>query len=118
MEINCQDYQVAYDKDALTVTLQGELALMGMGEYPPIAKLLSQALDDATQQQSEYLTLDLRNLKFLNSSGINIISKFVIKVRRAKGVKMIIKGSDSIPWQEKSLVNLKRLLPSMVVEIS
>lgn len=117
MDIKGQEYQVTYDQAALTVTFQGELALMGMGEYPPIADLLDQTLEDASSQEPATLTLDLRELKFLNSSGINVISKFVIKVRRAGGVKMTIKGSDSIPWQAKSLVNLKRLLPSMVVDL-
>lgn len=117
MEIKGKEYLVTYDQTASTVTFQGELALMGMGEYPPIANLLDQALEDITQRSIGSLTLNLRDLRFLNSSGINVISKFVIKVRRIGKIDMTIQGSNSIPWQEKSLVNLKRLLPNMVVDL-
>lgn len=118
MEIKGPEYRVTYDTATSTVIFQGELALMGTGAYPPIANLLDHALEDILGQQPPCLTLNLQELKFLNSSGINVISKFVIKVRRAGDVQMVIKGSNAIPWQEKSLVNLKRLLPSMVVELA
>ncbi|ESA37242.1 hypothetical protein N836_03855 [Leptolyngbya sp. Heron Island J] len=117
MEIKGKEYEVVYDQAVSTVTFKGELALMGMGEYPPIAALLEQSLEYAASQEVGQLTLDLRDLKFLNSSGINVISKFVIKARRATNVAMKIRGSNSIPWQSRSLVNLKRLLPEMVVEL-
>ena len=117
MEIKGEEYEVVYEQAVSTVTFTGELALMGMGEYPPIAALLDQSLEETAGQDPRQLTLDLRELKFLNSSGINVISKFVIKVRRAGNVAITIKGSDSIPWQSKSLVNLKRLMPGMVVEL-
>ncbi|MEM9266061.1 MAG: hypothetical protein AAGA46_11105 [Cyanobacteria bacterium P01_F01_bin.13] len=117
MEIKGKEYEVVYDPAVATVTFKGELALMGMGEYPPIAALLEQALEEVTNREPSQLTLNLRDLKFLNSSGINVISKFVIKVRRIGTVAMTIKGADSIPWQSKSLVNLKRLMPGMVVEL-
>ena len=117
MEIKAKDHHVVYDRPASTVTFEGELALMGMSEYPPIVDLLEQALEDSLANDPSVLILDMEDLKFLNSSGINVISKFVIKVRRAGKVAMTIKGSDSIPWQSKSLVNLKRLMPGMVVEL-
>lgn len=118
MEINGEDYDVVYDQTASTVTFTGELALMGMGEYPPIATLLEQALEHSISQEPKQITLDLRELRFLNSSGINVISKFVIKVRRAGNVAITIRGADSIPWQSKSLINLKRLMPGMIVELA
>mgnify|MGYP001796753092 CR=1 FL=1 len=116
MEIKGQEYEVIYDPAISTVTFSGELALMGMGEYPPIATLLEHALKETLNQSPNQLTLDLRELRFLNSSGINVISKFVIKVRKLNTVVMVVKGSNSVPWQSKSLVNLKRLMPGMVVE--
>ena len=117
MEIKDKEYEVVYDQAVSTVTFKGELALMGMGGYPPIAALLEQSLEYEASQEVGQLTLDLRELKFLNSSGINVISKFVIKARQATNVAMTIRGSNSIPWQSRSLVNLKRLLPDMVVEL-
>jgi hypothetical protein len=62
-------------------------------------------------EQPETLTIDLQALTFLNSSGINMLSKFVIKVRQQPGTRMVIVGSQMVPWQGKSLKNLQRLMP-------
>ncbi|WP_199325126.1 hypothetical protein [Phormidium sp. FACHB-1136] len=89
------------------------LRLSGAGEYDPIITILNQALDNAPDQ----LTLDLQKLEFLNSSGINMLSKFVIKVRQHNQMKLVVKGSKDIPWQGKSLKNLERLMPGLQLGI-
>jgi hypothetical protein len=83
-----------------------------MAEYTPILELLGQASADSSRP----LTLDLRHLEFLNSSGIAMLSKFVIGVRNGE-IKLTVLGSSTIPWQGKSLTNLKRLMPELVLEI-
>jgi hypothetical protein len=64
----------------------------------------------------------LRKLEFLNSSGINVLSKFIIKVRQHRErqfkenqpeTAMTVYGSQTIPWQNKSIKNLQRLMPSL-----
>ncbi|NET54260.1 MAG: hypothetical protein F6K09_38340, partial [Merismopedia sp. SIO2A8] len=64
-------------------------------------------------QQPKVITLDLKKLEFLNSSGISMLSKFVINVRKKNASQIQVKGSTSIPWQSKSLKNLKRLMPKL-----
>lgn len=113
MKIQSEDYAVTYDTDTETVKLQGTLRLSGTEDYAPIIALLNEAADKAPP----VLTLDLRNLDFLNSSGINLLSKFVIKVRQQKQMKLVIKGAKAIPWQGKSLKNLERLMPGLLLEI-
>jgi hypothetical protein len=80
-----------------------------MAEYEPIVDLLSSVADTDT----DAVVLDLTDLEFLNSSGISMLSKFVIKVRHRKTVTMSVRGSRTIPWQGKSLKNLQRLMPSL-----
>ena len=63
------------------------------------------------------LTLDLRTLQFLNSSGINTLAKFVLHVRQFPAMQVVLKGSRHFPWQEKSLKNFQRLLPGLQLEI-
>lgn len=56
-------------------------------------------------------------LGFLNSSGISMLSKFVIGLRKQKGTLLIVLGSNDQPWQGKSLQNLVRLLPGLKLEV-
>ncbi|MBW4576424.1 MAG: hypothetical protein KME08_14200 [Aphanothece sp. CMT-3BRIN-NPC111] len=112
MEIKKDDYRVCYDQPTATIYCQGSLRLSGMNEYAPIVELLN----NVAEQEPPVITLNLTDLEFLNSSGISLISKFVIQVRQKQTINMIVKGSNNIPWQKKSLKNLQRLMPSLILE--
>lgn len=114
MEIKGEEYRVAYEPALATVTCEGSFRLRG-SEYTPIAKLL----DEVVNGRPPTITLNVRELRFLNSSGINMLSKFVIKVRKQKqsGSKVIVQGRREYPWQRKSLKNLQRLMPALKLEI-
>lgn len=113
MEITNDTYKVQYDAETTTVKFQGSLRLGGMAEYAPIVDLLNEIV----AQEPSVITLDLTNLEFLNSSGISMLSKFVINVRKQGKSKIIIKGSQDIPWQGKSLKNLQRLMPNLQLDL-
>ena len=113
MEVRNDEYCVAYDADTVTVTFQGSLRLGGMEEYAPIVDVLN----DVAGTDPEIITLDLKALEFLNSSGISMLSKFVISIRKKKNIGISVKGSQNIPWQGKSLKNLQRLMPSLTLEL-
>lgn len=112
MEVKGDEYRVWYEPSSSIVYCQGSLRLAGMEEYAPIVGML----DNIIQENPKQLTLNLCELEFLNSSGINVLSKFVIKVRQKESIKIIVCGSDAIPWQRKSLKNLQRLMSSLVLE--
>jgi hypothetical protein len=112
MNIQDENYQVRFDAAAHVVEFRGTLRLNGMAEYAPIFELLNQASANPAQP----LTLDVRKLEFLNSSGIAMFSKFVIGVRNGE-VKLNVIASSAIPWQGKSLTNLKRLMPGLILDI-
>lgn len=113
MEIKKEEYCVNYDNTKATVFFQGVLRLQGTEGYLPIVKIL----DAVIEQKQPIITLNLRELKFLNSSGINLISKFVIKMRNQKDVQLVIEGTKQFPWQSKSLKNLVRLMPGLKLVI-
>lgn len=112
MEIKTENYNIWYDAMAKAVIFQGSLRLSEIEESAAIVQLL----DDVIVQPPEILILNLRELRFLNSSGINVVSKFVIKVRHQENMQLVVQGSMSIPWQGKSLKNLQRLMPSLELE--
>ncbi|EDZ94935.1 MAG: hypothetical protein ABWU14_02690 [Limnospira maxima] len=74
-------------------------------------------LNDVLDIEPSPITLNLRELQFLNSSGINMLSKFVIKVRQKKNMNLVLLASSKIPWLGTSLKNLQRLMPSLEWEI-
>ena len=112
-EIKGEDYTVLYNPDNQTITFQGELALGGPKEYAPINDLLQEVVNG----EPEEITLDLKQLAFLNSSGISMLSKFVLGLRKKKAVQLVVLGSNDMPWQGKSLKNLQKFLPRLKLEV-
>ncbi|MEL6494176.1 MAG: STAS domain-containing protein [Cyanobacteria bacterium J06623_7] len=113
MEIKGENYQVIYNQSSHEITFCGSLRLHGSVEYSSIFELLNNVI----QQEPESITLDLKELNFLNSSGISILSRFVINVRKRQNIQMRVIGAQQNPWQGKSLKNLQRLMPSLHLEM-
>jgi hypothetical protein len=113
MEIKTDDYQIWLDPESSTVFFRGFLRLDGMEEYKPVMNLLLGALEKAPS-----LNLNLRELEFLNSSGISTLSMFIVSVREQGNVQMVLQGSDKILWQTRSLRNLQRLMPALKLEFA
>ena len=106
-ELSGDNYSITYNADTATVKFSGQLVLRGYAEYAPIMQLL---LEIAATQPAT-ITLDLRDVLFLNSSGINMFSKFLLNLRAQKDIGLIVIGDRGIPWQAKSLKNMPKLLP-------
>jgi hypothetical protein len=108
-EVTGDGYQVQYESEDSTVYFKGQIALGSPKEYAPIVKLLNTVAESGSQ----IITLNVKELAFLNSSGISMLSKFVLGMRKKKSTQLIVCGSKKMPWQSKSLKNLERLLPGL-----
>ena len=80
-------------------------------EYEKIVSLL----DEIAQQKPAQIILDLRELEFLNSSGIGNLFKFVAKTRGS--TRLIVRGSSEIAWQKKSLPNFQTIAQGLELEM-
>ena len=114
MELKGEDYLVTYDESRNVIEFFGTIRLRDSSDYSSISEML----ESAQSKSSAELVLDFRNLKFLNSAGINTISKFVITARRAESVALKVLGNSAISWQQKSLKNLQKLWSKVQIEIS
>ena len=112
MNIIQSEYRVIYDDATATVTCAGAFRLHGE-EYGPVLDLMT----EAANAKPPLLTLDVRELQFLNSSGINTLAKLILQVRKLAASQVLVMGSDRFPWQAKSLKNLQRLLPGLRLEM-
>ncbi|ALG68276.1 slr1659 superfamily regulator [Beggiatoa leptomitoformis] len=108
MEIKAKDYCIRYEVDSATIVFQGILMLGGSKEYEGVLHLL-RAVADNTEQ----LTLDLRELKMLNSSGINTLTRFIIETRDKKTPRLCMLGYEDVTWHEMLFNNLQRLMPNL-----
>ena len=79
-------------------------------EYAPIAQLLENGMEAGP------LVVDLRGLQFLNSSGISMLMRLAIRARDSRG-SLLLRGSKKVPWQSKSMPNLRRIFSEIRIEI-
>jgi hypothetical protein len=112
MKIADKHYAIEYDATTTTLSCQGAFRLYSGYEYDSITDLLHTV---ATQKPAT-LTLDLRNLHFLNSLGINMLYKLVIHVRDYQTSHLVVQGIQQSLWQGKLVLNFQRLMPGIVVE--
>lgn len=112
MEFTADNAKMWLEEATKTLFLKGIFRLTN-DQYENMTKILN----DALAATPTGLTIDLKGLELLNSSGINVIAKFVIGVRNGKGTDLTIRGSKDIPWQGKSLPNLKKLCPTLTLVI-
>ena len=113
MQIKGENYNVWCEANTTIVNFTGSLRLSGMEEYASILKLMNSLADSNPAS----IILNIQHLEFLNSSGISMLSKFVIDMRKRQNIQISILGSILIPWQGKSLKNLQRLMPSLILEL-
>jgi len=113
--LNGDGYTIEYNPGTQSIRFEGTIRLQSAEEYAPVKALLQEA--HRATPAGEVLRLDLRQLRFLNSSGINTISRFVITARKEDRVQLVVLGNQDIYWQKKSLVNLQRLWPKVEIDI-
>jgi hypothetical protein len=112
--INGESFEIRLEDDNATVVFKGALRLSGTEDYAPILDMLKTTMVDSDTP----IVLDLRELNFLNSSGITMLSRFVIEARDRTGIKVQILASEAVPWHARSLKNLQRLMPSLSICLS
>ena len=136
-EIVGENYRIFYDPATTTISCQGMLQLYGSAGYVSLAEFKKSQISDGVLQHNHRsgvysslmdlfnkvlkqhpatITLDLHKLKALNSSGINVLTKFVINARDQGVSQLIVQGTRQFPWQSKVLSNLQRLMPDIILE--
>ena len=112
--IKGETFEIHLEESNNTVLFKGALRLSGMEDYAPILEMLELTLLDPPKP----IVLDLRELDFLNSSGITMLSRFVIEVRNRPGVDLYCFASESVVWHARSLKNLQRLMPALMIRLA
>ena len=110
MEVVGKKYSVRYDVEDAIISCSGIFDLRGKEGYQAIVDLFEEIIN----LQPAIITLDVRQLEFLNSSGITAIgSGLVIKVRNKNQSRLVIRCSSRYPWQQRSMKGIAKLMPGI-----
>ena len=112
--IDGESFEIRVNEDNSTVVFKGAVRLSGMEDYSPILEMLKGTLF----HPAPLIVIDVRELDFLNSSGITMFSRFVIEARDRSGINLQFLALESTPWQARSLKNLQRLMPSLHIRLA
>lgn len=97
-----------------TLHFEGTIRPMNDEDTDPIQKIL----DCVVKSNPESVHLDVTALKFLNSSGINMLCRFAMDLRDHQVPNVKVFGSKAVTWQARSLGNLKGLNPGLELELA
>ncbi|TGV79491.1 hypothetical protein EN792_041905, partial [Mesorhizobium sp. M00.F.Ca.ET.149.01.1.1] len=87
MEIKTDDYRVWIEGS--NIFFDGAMRLASSEAGAPVMALANSIL----ASNPSTITLDLKDLHFLNSSGINLLAKFTIEVRKHPDVRLVVRGT-------------------------
>ena len=95
-----------------TIFLTGKIEQLNPNEFlDPFFEMVISKMGDSVI--NEGLILDVRQLNFMNSSGLRAILSFIMK--RKGNIKLSIKIDNSKTWQRTSLKIAAKLDPAVVI---
>ncbi|MBF0099895.1 MAG: hypothetical protein HQK77_03215 [Desulfobacterales bacterium] len=108
MQVQGDKYTIVYHSETATVRCDGMLDLRGKDGYTEISELFTKVLDQIPLPKK--IILDIRDLEFLNSSGITTLGGFIIRLRNKGGIQLLIQCANKHSWQLRSMKGLQKLM--------
>lgn len=109
MKVSGNGYRVTYEDDVLTIS--GKLSLM-LDEYDEIDRLFIQVVNSCSGD----LSVDLRNLEYLNSAGIHTLCvKLILEAADVEGFSMELLCSNDFTWQKETIPTFEDLMDNMTI---
>ncbi|MBF0453019.1 MAG: hypothetical protein HQK75_20120 [Candidatus Magnetomorum sp.] len=109
MIIQGDTFSVTFKAD--TIVMSGKLSLM-TEDYDPIENLFQSVVE----AKPSCLTLDIRNLEYLNSSGIKTICvALILEAAERENIQLKILCSKKYTWQNETIPTLKDLMEPMEI---
>jgi len=109
MNIKGESYQVTYEDHV--IRLSGKLSLM-LEDYGKIEEFFQKIIE----AQPKELTLDIRKLEYLNSSGIKTICvSLILEADDIEGLCMKIICSNRYTWQLETIPTFKDLMDDIEI---
>ena len=103
------------DGDTLRVAMSGAVEMRDPGDVlNPYWTLID---EEALRQNLKVVELDVRDLNFMNSSGILTLVRWITrcKVARRTAISLVLQYDRNVTWQRSSIPTLAKLAPNVVV---
>lgn len=114
MNIDKNNYHMNFDGIG-TLIISGKLAVMPE-EYKEIELFFEKVLNFLSERKVKELILDLRDLIFLNSSGIKTICvSLLMEADDVEGLHLKILCRDSVTWQVETIPTVKDLMDDLEI---
>ena len=96
----------------LRVALAGAVEMRDPGEV--LTPYWNELDDAATQRKLQRVEVDVRDLNFMNSSGILTLVRWITKLKGHASYKMTLRYDRNVTWQRTSIPTLAKLAPNVV----
>ena len=75
-------------------------------------------IDEETRRQGiKRVEVDLRDLNFMNSSGILTLVRWITKLKTSAAYRLVLRYDRNVTWQRSSIPTLAKLAPDVVVPL-
>ncbi len=103
------------DGDTLRVAMSGAVEMRDPGEVlNPYWTLVD---EEALRRNMKSVELDVRDLNFMNSSGILTLVRWITRCKShgSNAYHIVLQYDRNVTWQRASIPTLAKLAPNMVV---
>jgi hypothetical protein len=102
------------DGDTLRVVMSGAVEMRDPGDVlNPYWTMID---EEARRRGIKQVELDVRDLNFMNSSGILTLVRWITRRKsQGDGYQMLLRYDRNVTWQRASIPTLAKLAPSVVV---
>jgi len=99
--------------DTLHIAMSGAVEMRDPGDVlNPYWTLID---EEARRRNLKLVELDVRDLNFMNSSGILTLVRWITRCKTQNdGYKLVLQYDRNVTWQRSSIPTLAKLAPSVV----
>ena len=103
----------AGDDNVMRVVMSGAVEMRDPGD---VLNPYWSAIDEQARERSmKRVELDVRDLNFMNSSGILTLVRWITKLKNAPAYQLVLEYDRNVTWQRTSIPTLAKLAPAAVV---
>ena len=102
-----------FDDGVLRVTISGAVEMREPGDV--LNPFWLHVDEEARRHNIRKIEVDLRDLSFMNSSGILTLVRWITKAKAGSAYQIVLRYDRNVTWQRTSIPTLAKLAPNVVI---